>query len=52
MADLNDRGSLFLRKIVEATCTVLKLKEARQDNAAHRNIMILSNQDIHFKMPI
>jgi hypothetical protein len=52
MADRNDRGSLFLRKIVEATCTGLKLQEDRQDNAAYRNIMILSNQDIHFKMPI
>jgi len=52
MADPNDWDSLFLRKMVEDTCTVLKLKEGRQANAAHRNIMILSNQDIHFKILI
>jgi hypothetical protein len=52
MADLNDRGSSFLRKKVEATCTGLKLQEDRQDSAAYRNIMIISNQDIHFKIPI
>jgi hypothetical protein len=52
VADLNERGSLFLYEIVEDMCTVLKLKEGEQDGAAHSNLMILSNQDIHFKTPV